>query len=470
MGRKKDKPQIADIEITGVAAEGNAIARHDDKVIFIPYGAPGDIVDIQVDKKRHSFLMAHIIKYKQLSPLRVKPLCSHFGICGGCKWQHVPYEYQLGFKRQQVIDNLQRIAKVPFPDVKECMGSSDEWAYRNKVEYTFSNRRWLTYEQIASPDIVLDRDGAGFHIPGSFDKVLDIDYCYLVDDFSNRIRNFVKYLGLQNNWSFYDLKNQCGFLRTIMVRTFTTGQSLVVISVGDNDREKIDFLMNAVSSEFPSITSLSYTVNKKVNDSLQDLDIITWKGFPYAEERLGGLVFRISPKSFYQTNSRQATVLYGVVSKMADLHGEELVYDLYTGTGTIANYLAPLCKKVIGIEYVKEAIDDAWLNSELNGIKNTVFYAGDMKDVLTDAFVMHNGRPDVIVVDPPRAGMHNDVVTVILNAAPKKIVYVSCNPATQARDVALLSEKYEIAEVQPVDMFPHTHHVENVICLSLKSL
>lgn len=469
MGRKKKElPVLENIEISGVAAEGNALARYNEKVLFVPFGAPGDVVDVKIDKKKHSFLQGHIVGWHKKSPYRIEPRCSHFGICGGCKWQHLPYQFQLEFKRQQVIDNLQRIAKVPFPDVAACLGSQKEWEYRNKVEYTFSNKKWLTFEQIASGEEVADRDGAGFHIPGAFDKVLDIEHCYLHDRFGNDLRNFVKEYANKNGLSFYDLRAQNGFLRILMVRTFSTGDSLVVLSLGEADKEKIEELMKAIDKSFPDITSLNYVVNTKVNDTINDLDIVTWKGRDYAEEKLGDLIFRISPKSFYQTNSLQAFRLYSVVKDMASLTGKELVYDLYTGTGTIANFLARDCKKMIGIEYVEDAIVDARLNSSVNNIENTEFFAGDMKDILTDEFISKHGRPDVMIVDPPRAGMHSDVVKVILNAAPLTLVYVSCNPATQARDIALLSSKYKVDKVQPVDMFPHTQHVENVVKLIIK--
>lgn len=466
--RKRELPVLTNIEITGVGAEGNSIARHDDKVVFIPYGAPGDIVNVKIDKKRHSFSQGHITDIVSPSPLRITPRCNHFGICGGCKWQHVPYSFQLQFKRQQVIDALQRIAKVPFPEIPECLGSDNEWEYRNKVEYTFSNKKWLTFEQIESGEAVEDREGAGFHIPGAFDKVLDIDRCHLHDQFGNDLRDFIKKTGKERGWDFYDLRNQTGFLRTLMVRTFTTGEKLAVIVVGEDDNDKIRLLMDAIKDEFPDINSLSYVVNRKVNDSIADQNVVTYYGRNYAEEKLGGLTFRISPKSFYQTNSRQANRLYSVVAELAGPMEYKLVYDLYTGTGTIANFIAGKSGRVIGIEYVEDAIADASLNAMINGIDNTEFYAGDMKDVLTADFIKKKGHPDVMIIDPPRAGMHKSVIEVILQTLPPRIVYVSCNPATQARDIADLSEKYDITAVQPVDMFPHTHHVENVVRLDLR--
>lgn len=471
MGRKrKELPILQDLEITSVGAEGNAIARHNEKVVFIPYGAPGDVANVKIDKKKHSFCQGHIIELKLPSPLRIEPKCSHFETCGGCKWQHLPYDYQLDFKRQQVIDNLSRIAKVPFPEVKPCIGSSYQWEYRNKVEYTYSNKKWLTLEQLQSNQVFEDRDGAGFHIAGTFDKVLDIEHCYLHDNFGNNLRDFIKNFVKNNSWDFYDLKSHQGFIRTLMVRSFSTGDKLVVVALGEDDKDKINILMEAINMAFPNITSLNYVINLKMNDSFTDLDVITWKGKNYAEEKLGDLIFRISPKSFYQTNSIQAHKLYETVRKMAALTREETVYDLYTGTGTIANYIARDCKEVIGIEYVEDAIEDAWLNAKVNGIENTRFYAGDMKDVLNNDFIVTNGQPDVLIVDPPRAGMHPDVIKVILEAIPDRIVYVSCNPSTQARDVAMLHEKYDIIEVQPVDMFPHTHHIENVICLKKRKI
>lgn len=469
MSRKKPLPLLQDIEITGVAAEGNSIAKIDGRVVFIPYGAPGDIADVQLTRKKNSYAEGRITEIKRPSELRIEPECHHFGVCGGCKWQHLPYEYQLKFKQQQVEDALTRIAKVALPEISPIIGSERIWEYRNKMEYTFSNKKWLTFDQMRSGEEFPDRDAAGFHIPGAFDKVLDIECCRLQDDLGNRIRLFIKNLGKQNEWDFYDLKQQKGFLRTLMLRILDTGDVMAVMSVGENDKEKIRVLMDAVAAEFPEITSLNYVVNLKVNDTINDQDIICCKGSkPYVEEEMEGLRFRIGPKSFYQTNSRQACRLYGAVRDLAKLDGTQLVYDLYTGTGTIANFVAAKARQVIGIEYVPEAIEDAKLNSEVNGINNTVFYAGDMKDVLNAEFIKRHGVPDVMIVDPPRAGMHGDVVATILSASPKRIVYVSCNPATQARDIAMLDEGYRLTAVQPVDMFPHTHHVENIAVLELR--
>lgn len=466
--KRKELPVLEDLTISDVAAEGNAIARADEMVVFIPFGAPGDVADVKIDKKKKSYAEGHIVKLKKPSEIRVEPRCEHFTICGGCRWQHLPYEFQIKCKQQQVYDALTRIARVPFPEITPIIGSKQIWEYRNKMEYTFSNKCWLTYEQLNSGLEFPDRDAAGFHIPGAFDKVLDIKKCHLQDDLSNRLRLFIKNFGKEHSYSFYDIRACQGFLRTLMIRIATTGEIMAVMVFGENDSEKIKTLLDAVRSEFPQITSLLYVINTKVNDTIADQEILLHSGKMYIEEEMDGLRFRIGPKSFYQTNSRQALVLYTVARNFADLKGDELVYDLYTGTGTIANFVARHCHHVIGIEYVEDAIKDAHINSSINGIDNTEFYAGDMKDVLTDEFISKHGRPDVMIVDPPRAGMHNDVVSVILNAEPEKIVYVSCNPATQARDLALLHVKYDITAVQPVDMFPHTQHVENVVALKLR--
>ncbi len=463
--KRKPYPLLEGVEITDVAAEGNALGRVDDMVVFVPYGAPGDIVDIQVSKKRKSYAEGCIVRMVKEGDVRIAPRCSHFGYCGGCRWQHLPYEVQLACKQKQVSDALTRIAKVELPEISPIKGSANIWEYRNKMEYTFSNKRWLTPEQMASGEVFDDRDGAGFHIPGAFDKVLDIDRCYLQDDFSNRLRKFVKAYGKEHGLTFYDLRQQQGLLRTLMVRMASTGEIMAVMCFGEDNPVAVKEVMDAIRAEFPEITSLLYVINLKVNDTITDQQIITHSGKDFIEEEMEGLRFRVGPKSFYQTNSRQAYELYKVARDFAGLTGDELVYDLYTGTGTIANFVSRSACKVIGIEYVPEAISDAKVNSSINGIDNTDFYAGDMKDILTDEFIASHGRPDVMIVDPPRAGMHEDVVKVILRAAPRRIVYVSCNPATQARDLALLNEKYKVTAVQPVDMFPHTHHVENVVRL-----
>ncbi|MCM1036735.1 MAG: 23S rRNA (uracil(1939)-C(5))-methyltransferase RlmD [Bacteroides sp.] len=463
--KRKDLPILENVTITGVAAEGNAVARHGEMVVFVPYGAPGDVADIKLTRKRSSYAEGRIVRLAEPSARRIEPPCSHFGTCGGCRWQHLPYDLQLECKQQQVTDALRRIAKVELPPVSPIKGSERIWEYRNKMEYTFSNRRWLTREQMESDEVFDDRDGAGFHISGAFDKVLDISRCHLQDSLGDRIRLFIKDYARSRGYSFYDLKANTGLMRTLMIRLASTGESMVVMSFGEDAPEAIADVMDAVRREFPQITSLMYVVNLKANDTIADRDILLHSGRDYIEEEMEGLRFRIGPKSFYQTNSRQAYELYCVARDMAGLTGSELVYDLYTGTGTIANFVSRRAARVVGIEYVPEAIADAKINSERNGITNTEFYAGDMKDVLTAAFVEEHGAPDVMIVDPPRAGMHPDVVDVILLAAPRRIVYVSCNPATQARDLALLDSRYKVTAVQPVDMFPHTHHVENVVRL-----
>lgn len=464
MGRKrKELPVVENVEITGVAAEGKSIARVDDMVVFIPYGAPGDVVNIKLDKKKRSYAEAHIVDMVKPSPDRVTPACEHFGVCGGCKWQHIPYESQLRYKRDQVVDALTRIAKVEIPEVNPTLGSKETFCYRNKLEYTFSCKCWITFEDLRSGHEIADRNALGFHIPGAFDKVLDIKKCWLQDDLSNRIRLFVRQYALAKGYEFYDIKAQQGLMRTLMVRIASTGEVMLIVVFARPEQEKIDDMMGAIAAEFPKITSLLYVVNQKVNDTIADQEVITYRGRDYINEEMEGLQFRIGPKSFYQTNSLQAYELYKVARRMACLKPDDLVYDLYTGTGTIANFVARQVKKVVGIEYVPEAIADAKLNSEVNGIDNTIFFAGDMKDVLTDGFIAEHGRPNVMIIDPPRAGMHEDVVNVILNARPERIVYVSCNPATQARDLALMDSLYRVEEVQPVDMFPHTHHVENVV-------
>ena len=466
--KRKALPLLEGVEITGVAAEGKSLARVDEMVVFIPYGAPGDIVDVKLDKKKKSYGEGHIERMVKPSELRQEPFCEHFGVCGGCKWQHLPYEYQLRCKQQQVTDALERIAKVELPEVSPILGSAHTQHYRNKLEFTFSNRLWLTFEQMNSGEEFPDRNALGFHIPGAFDKVLDIKRCWLQEDISNELRLFIRHYAIEKGYSFYDLKAQQGVMRTLMVRTTSTGELMLIVVFGEENRVAIEDVMGAIAERFPQITSLLYVVNLKVNDTIGDQEIYVYRGCDYIEEEMEGLRFRIGPKSFYQTNSLQAYELYKVARSFARLTGAECVYDLYTGTGTIANFVARQARKVIGIEYVPEAIEDAKLNSRVNGIDNTTFFAGDMKDVLTAEFISEHGKPDVMIVDPPRAGMHGDVVNVILEAEPKRIVYVSCNPATQARDLALLDAKYRVTAVQPVDMFPHTHHVENVVALELK--
>lgn len=465
--KRKELPVMENVEITAVAAEGMSLARVDDMVVFVPYGAPGDVVDIKIDKKKHSYAEGHIERMISPSPLRVKPACEHFGTCGGCRWQHLPYDYQVKCKQQQVEDALKRIAKIELPEISTILPSDEVYCYRNKMEYTFSNRRWLTWEQMHNGE-EFPPYAAGFHISGAFDKVLDINTCHLQNDLGNRMRNFVKNYSAEHNLSFYDLKNNKGLLRTMIIRIASTGEIMIVMVFGEDNPPSISMLLDALRNKFPEITSLLYVINLKVNDTIGDQEVLLHSGREFIEEEMEGLRFRIGPKSFYQTNSRQAYKLYSVARDFAELTGKELVYDLYTGTGTIANFVARRAQRVIGIEYVEDAIKDARINATVNGLSNTEFHAGDMKDVLTDDFVTTHGRPDVIIVDPPRAGMHQDVINVIINAAPHRVVYVSCNPATQARDLALLDSKYKVDAIQPVDMFPHTQHVENVVKLTLR--
>ena len=444
------------------------MAKVNELVIFVPYVVPGDVVDLQVKRKKNHYAEAVAVKFHEKSPLRTEPFCSHFGVCGGCKWQCLSYEEQLKYKQKQVFDNLTRIGKVELPEFRPILGSEKTRFYRNKLEFTFSNKRWLTEEEVKQ-DVKYDQMNAvGFHIPGAFDKVLAIDKCWLQDDISNQIRNAVRDYAYAHNFPFFDLRTQEGLLRNIMIRTSSTGELMVVLQckvTDDEGRRKMEEILQFMADSFPQITSLMYVINNKCNDTIGDLDMEVFKGNDHIFEEMEGLRFKVGPKSFYQTNSEQAYNLYKVAREFAGLTGNELVYDLYTGTGTIANFVARKARKVVGIEYVPEAIEDAKVNSALNGIDNTLFYAGDMKDILTNDFIAEHGRPDVIITDPPRAGMHNDVIDVILAAEPKRIVYVSCNPATQARDLQLLDGKYKVTAVQPVDMFPHTHHVENVVQL-----
>lgn len=466
--KRKPLPLLENIQIEGIAAEGKAIARVDNKVIFIPYAVPGDIVNLQVTRKKSHYAEATIASIIQPSPMRIQPFCKHFGVCGGCKWQSLPYEEQLKAKQQQVEDALTRIGKVPFPKILPIIGSKKTKAYRNKLEFGFSNRKWLTKEQIESGVVFSDMNAVGFHIPGAFDKILDLKECFLMDDFNNRIRNGLRSYVIEKGYSFFDLRNQNGLLRNMMLRKTSTGEIMVLLQFcireAQEEKEAQDVLQ-WIKTTFPEITSLLYVNNTKCNDTISDLDIHTFSGADCIYEQMEDLQFKIGPKSFYQTNSEQAFTLYKVVREFAYLSGNEYVYDLYTGTGTIANFIAGKAKRVIGIEYVPEAIKDAKENAVLNNLDNIQFFAGDMKDILTDDFVALYGRPDVIITDPPRAGMHNDVISTILFAAPKRIVYVSCNPATQARDVSLLSADFHITKVQPVDMFPQTHHVENVLLM-----
>ena len=460
---------MRDIEITGYAAEGKALARVDDIVVFVPYAVPGDVVDLQVRRKKHSFMEAEIVSINKPSPLRTKPFCQHFGVCGGCKWQHVPYEEQLRMKQQQVFDQLTRIGKVELPEFRPILGSVKTREYRNKLDYGCANKRWLTSAELKDESLEKNVPAIGFHITGAFDKILPIEKCHLMDDLHNEIRNEIRDYAIKQGISFFDLRQQTGLLRDVIIRNSNTGEWLVIIQFHydetGGEKEAKDLLQH-VADKFPQITSLMYLDNQKCNDTIGDQEILTFKGKDHIFETMEDLKFKVGPKSFYQTNTEQAYHLYSVVRELAELTGKELVYDLYTGTGTIANFVARQARQVIGIEYVPEAIEDAKVNSEINGIQNTLFYAGDMKDILDDDFIAKHGRPDIIITDPPRAGMHPDVVKTILRAAPERIVYVSCNPATQARDLQVLDEQYKVMVVQPVDMFPHTPHVENVVLLT----
>ena len=459
-------PRIEGLEITALAAEGNAMGKWNDIVVFVPMAVPGDIVNVQVRTKRKRYMEGYVTEYIKRSPLRVEPFCSHFGVCGGCKWQSIPYSEQLAFKQQQVADQLTRIGHVEIPPISPILGSAKTDHYRNKLEFTFAPKRWKTYEEVARGEEIGDRPALGFHIPGMFDKVLDIDYCHLQAEPSNAIRNELRrYCTEHEGYEFYDIRQHTGLMRNVVIRTASTGEVMVIVVFAEDKPELIAPLMEHLKATFPEITSLVYMINDKLNDSLGDREPILYAGRNHIFEQMEGLRFKIGPKSFYQTNSEQAYELYKVARSFADLTGSEVVYDLYTGTGTIANFVASKAKSVVGVEYVEEAIEDAKVNSALNGIGNTTFYAGDMKDVMNDAFVEANGRPDVVILDPPRAGVHEDVIATILRAAPERIVYVSCNPATQARDLALMDAQYKVVAVQPVDMFPHTHHVENVVKL-----
>lgn len=467
MARKKQNyPLIEGLEITTLAAEGKAMGRWNDQVVFVPMTVPGDVVDVQIRIKRRRFMEGYVVNYRKHSEKKIAPFCSHFGVCGGCKWQNLPYQEQLNFKGEQVRDQLSRIGKIELPKINPCLGSARTQFYRNKLEYTFADRRWMTYEEISdAQNEILPSPALGFHIPNMFDKVLDIEKCWLQGEPSNDIRLFLKQYCVDNGYTFHNAREHSGLMRNVVIRTASTGEIMVIVVFGEDDKPRIEALMSALAARFPQITSLIYMVNTKWNDSLGDQEPICFSGKDHIIEMMEGLSFKVGPKSFYQTNSEQAYELYKVTRDFAELKPEDTLYDLYTGTGTIANFCARRCKRVVGIEYVPEAIEDARVNSKLNSIENTLFYAGDMKRVLDDDFVKRNGRPDVIILDPPRAGVDEPVIEVILRAAPERIVYVSCNPATQARDLALLDEKYRVVAVQPVDMFPHTHHVENVVKL-----
>ena len=463
--KRRELPFHEGVEIVDVAAEGKSIAKVDGLIVFVPFAIPGDVVDIQTYRKRKGFAEGRVMRFVEYSADRVEPVCEHFGVCGGCKWQMLPYELQLQHKHKQVVDNLTRIGKVDLPEISPILGAPETTFYRNKLEFTFSNKRWLTEKEIGSEREFTQMNALGFHIPKMFDKVLDIKKCWLQTDVSNQIRNSIREFCFQHDFTFFDLREQVGLMRTLIIRTTSTGELMVIVVFAEDDEEKREMMMKHLADTFPQITSLLYIINSKRNDTITDQEVITWKGNDCIYEEMEGLKFKIGPKSFYQTNSQQAYNLYKVTREFAQLSETDLVYDLYTGTGTIANFVARNVAKVVGIEYVEEAIEDARVNSAANGIENTLFFAGDMKDILNQEFILEHGRPDVLITDPPRAGMHTDVVDAILFANPKRIVYVSCNPATQARDLNLLDVNYEVTRVQPVDMFPHTHHVENVVLL-----
>ncbi len=479
--KKKNLPIYEHVEITGVAAEGKALVRINDIVTFVPNCVPGDIVDLQITKKKHSFMEAKVLRIVEPGPVRCEARCKHFGVCGGCKWQILPYAEQLKYKQQQIVDNLTRIGKIELPEISPILGSKHIYEYRNKLEFTCADRKWFPWEVIEAAgglDKVDSTYGLGFHIPNCFDKVLDIETCHLMPGINNRIRNAVREYARAHGLTFYNEHTHEGLLRNLILRNNHKGELMLVVAFGEpiiNHKFEIINLLEFLHQEFPEIISLMYVENTKFNDTIGDLEVKTYFGQDHIMESMENLQFKVGPKSFYQTNTEQAYELYKVAREFAfdqlSIINDQLplVYDLYTGTGTIANFVARQARQVIGIEYVPEAIEDAKVNSKINGIENTLFFAGDMKDILNDDFVARYGRPDVIITDPPRAGMHEDVVNVILNAAPQRIVYVSCNPATQARDLALLDAKYRVTKVQPVDMFPHTQHVENVVQLELKS-
>ncbi|SJN50020.1 23S rRNA (uracil(1939)-C(5))-methyltransferase RlmD [Sphingobacterium sp. JB170] len=469
MGRKipQDKRFIADLRILDIAEEGKGVAKQDDLVMFIEHAVPGDLVDVELLRKKKSFAEGRLVAIKEPSEHRVEPFCPHFGTCGGCKWQHMEYKAQLLFKQQYVENALRRIGKVDTSSMEKILPSQKTDYYRNKLEFTFSNKRWLTsVDQEVAPE---QMNALGFHVPGRFDKILDIDHCFLQQDPSNVIRNAVRDFAIAHKISFYDLRAHEGALRNLIIRTSSTGEVMLIVVFAYPSQEQIDALMGFIHEKFPSLVSLLYIVNEKRNDTIFDQEIITFKGRNYIYEEMEGLKFKVGPKSFYQTNSAQAYELYKIIREFAELSGDELVYDLYTGAGTIANFVAGSAREVVGVEYVPTAIEDAKVNSQINGIGNTKFYAGDMKDVLTADFVAQHGRPDVVITDPPRAGMHADVVNRILEMEAVKVVYVSCNAATQARDLEILQQKYDVLRIKPVDMFPHTQHVENVALLKLKA-
>jgi 23S rRNA (uracil1939-C5)-methyltransferase len=467
--RRKKNIILEKLLVEDYAAEGKSLARLDGKVIFIESVVPGDVVDVQLTKSKKDWAEGRPLQFHSYSPDRVTPFCSHFGVCGGCQWQMLPYEKQLGYKTKQVEEVLKRIGKVALPTMQPILGAAETKYYRNKIEYTFGNKRYLLKEELNDESIVNDQNVVGFHAKGFFDKVVDINTCYLQAEPTNEIRLFIKNLAKKNDWTFYDIRNHVGFLRTMQVRLCQTGELMINIMVGENDENKIQLLMEQVQKQFPSITTLLYTINTKWNDSLYDLEPVTYHGKGYVIEKLEHFQFKIGPKSFFQTNTKQGERLYQVTREFAELTGKEIVYDLYCGTGSIGIFVSGKAKKIIGVEMIAAAIEDAKENAALNNLSAAEFYAGDVIDICNDEFFAAHGRPDVIITDPPRAGMHEKLVKKILEIAAPTVVYVSCNPATQARDLNLLDAKYEVTKVQPVDMFPHTHHIENVVQLKLRT-
>ena len=459
---------IKNIPIETIAAEGKCVARSNNQVIFVEQVAPGDVVDVKITKKKKNYLHGYPVHFYDYSALRQDPVCEHFGLCGGCKWQHIQYDFQLKSKQQQVLDSFERIAKVNIPACNDIIAADNTTFYRNKLEFTFSNNKWLTQDEIDS-GVSLNRNGVGFHIPGKFDKVLDIDQCHLQPDPSNAIRMAIKNYAGEHHLSFYDIREHKGFLRNLIIRTTLTGDLMVILQVGEDKQEQLKPLLDNLVSRFPEITSLYYVINRKKNETFHDQELIKYAGKPYIEEKMEDLYFRIGPKSFFQTNTSQAVKLYSIARDYARLTGNEIVYDLYTGIGTIANFIAKNVKTVVGIEAIPEAIEDAKINADINNIQNTHFISGDIKDMLNEEVFNKYGKPDVVITDPPRAGMHASVVKQLMHILPKRIVYISCNPATQARDVALMDDHYQIEVIQPVDMFPHTHHVENIVSLKRKN-
>ncbi len=468
MSRKHKNIEFSGVEVLEMSSDGRCVAKHEELVIFIEHTAPGDIVDIRLTKKKSNYAEATVTNYVKLSPNRIKPECEHFGLCGGCKWQHVSYEQQLQFKEKDVQETLRRLGRIPLPTFEPILGSAKSFFYRNKLDFTFSNRRWLTVEEINS-DVEMDRNALGFHIPGRFDKILDVKKCHLQEEPSNTIRLAVNEFTKAHDIPFFDLNSQEGMMRNLIIRSASTGDLMVIVQFAAQNDEWIKLVMDFLKEKFPEITSLLYIVNTKRNETFHDQEVICYNGQPFIEEEMEGLKFRVGPKSFYQTNSEQAYRLYCIAREFADIKPHEIVYDLYTGTGTIANFVARTAKKVVGVEYVPTAIEDAKVNSKINGINNTVFYAGDMKAVLTPDFAQINDQPDVIITDPPRAGMDKEVIERMLEMAPDRIVYVSCNAATQARDLTLLHEKYDVVRAKAVDMFPQTHHCESVVLLKKRA-